>query len=300
MPPSMGTTTSGISILIVADNRADDGLLAEHGLSLLVEVGDHQLLFDTGQGTSLRHNAQRLGVPLYRTEWLVLSHGHYDHTGGLPVALEHARNALVYCHPAVTWPRTSIRGGTPKQIGMPAAATDALASLGPQRIRFVTEPTAILPDVGITGPIPRREGPGPNSVFFLDDSGRHPDPLEDDMALWLRAAGGLVVCCGCCHSGLSNTLEQAQRAAETSKVHAVIGGLHLAEASDRDIDRAASLLAHLDVALVVPCHCTGERATARLQKALGDRVTPGQAGMRLVLETASALYPAHPEPRKEL
>jgi 7,8-dihydropterin-6-yl-methyl-4-(beta-D-ribofuranosyl)aminobenzene 5'-phosphate synthase len=289
-----------IAVTIVTDNRADNGLLAEHGFSLLVEVAGRQLLFDTGQGPSLRHNTESLALPLHRTEFLVLSHGHYDHTGGVPILLERAPDVSVYCHPAVTRRRNSVRNGSPKSIGMPVEATQALSRLGTSRIRFTLEPTQLFPGVGVTGPILRQEDDEVSGPFFLDDKGHRPDPIEDDMALWIRTPKGLVVCCGCCHAGLENTLRQTQRAAEVPAICAVIGGLHLAEATGQRIDRVISALAALDVQCIVPCHCTGDRAIERLKKAFGHRVLPGRAGLRFAPGGPEALRYPYPIPQQEL
>lgn len=86
-------------VTILVDNQAGKGLIAEHGLSLWIETEDERILFDTGQGGVFANNAQMLGIDLGQTDMLVLSHGHYDHTGGIPQILQQARNINVYRHP---------------------------------------------------------------------------------------------------------------------------------------------------------------------------------------------------------
>ena len=102
-------TPDGVKITILVDNRAGEGLLAEHGLSLWIEADGKRILFDTGQG-ALEFNARVLGVDLGETDALVLSHGHYDHTGGIPAVLRVARNVEIFSIPGSRVPAT--RSGT--------------------------------------------------------------------------------------------------------------------------------------------------------------------------------------------
>jgi 7,8-dihydropterin-6-yl-methyl-4-(beta-D-ribofuranosyl)aminobenzene 5'-phosphate synthase len=100
------TTGTGVAkITIVVDNRADPGLLYEHGFSPRIEVASQRLLFDTGQGPAFAGNIEKLGGDLRTADTVVLSHGHYDHTGGLPQIIKHAPAVEIYAHPAVTGPR---------------------------------------------------------------------------------------------------------------------------------------------------------------------------------------------------
>jgi 7,8-dihydropterin-6-yl-methyl-4-(beta-D-ribofuranosyl)aminobenzene 5'-phosphate synthase len=120
---------SKIDITILVDNQAGPGLTTEHGFSLWIETDDRHILFDTGQGPALPSNARALGVDLRKTDVLVLSHGHYDHTGGIPHVLHVAPNAHVYCHPGVVQPRYSLRNGSPKPAHMPSESMAALGRL---------------------------------------------------------------------------------------------------------------------------------------------------------------------------
>ena len=142
-------------IIILVDNKANEGLLAEHGLSVWVEAAGRRLLFDTGQGPALSSNAGRLDVALHSADTLVLSHGHYDHTGGVPLVIESAPAVHVYCHPGAKSPRYSIRDGSAKPINMPGAARVALESLSPGRLHWTTRPIELAPGIGLTGPVPR-------------------------------------------------------------------------------------------------------------------------------------------------
>jgi 7,8-dihydropterin-6-yl-methyl-4-(beta-D-ribofuranosyl)aminobenzene 5'-phosphate synthase len=275
--PSPALNATRMTILV--DDRANDGFVAKHGFSVWIETCGQRLLFDTGQGRALPDNSDRLEVDLGSVIALVLSHGHYDHTGVLPLVIARAPALRVYCHPGATGARYVVRAGAAKAIGTPPVSRAALESLPPGRLHWVTGPIEIAPGVGLTGPIPRltdyEDTGGP---FFVDDKGTRRDPIDDDLALWIRTQMGLVVIMGCGHAGLINTLSYARRLSGVSRIHAVLGGFHLLEASGTRVERTMGELAELDPRFVVPCHCTGERAVERLRQALGERVTRGSAG----------------------
>lgn len=284
-------------ITILVDNKAAKGLAAEHGLSLWIEAGGKKILYDTGQGSAFESNLQALGVDLSAADFVVLSHGHYDHTGGLAHVLAKAPGIPVYCHPAVTRPRYVIRDGQASSVGMPPHAAAALARMSSERLHWVREPIMLSPGVGLTGPIPRHtDYEDTGGPFFLDPQGKVADPLEDDLALWVDTGQGLVVCLGCCHAGLVNTLDHIGRlasigaaasgavgvgAAGPVRLRALIGGLHLVNASKERLERTIACLEQVDPELVVACHCSGESAVAALRDAIGERVVTGAGGMRL-------------------
>jgi len=268
-----------IRITLLADNHAAPGLASEHGLSFWIEAEDRKILFDTGQGAALTHNASALGIRPEQADLIVLSHGHYDHTGNLADLLPHAHHATLCLHPAATRPRFSIHT-IPKSIGMPPAAVAAVEAFDPARVRMLDRPMQVTDTLGITGPIPRadpREDTG--GPFFYDQAGKHPDPIPDDQALWCRTDKGLVVCLGCCHAGLLNTLKHITGLTGERRIHAVIGGMHLLHASPERLAWTAEALSAYPDLVLIPCHCTGETATHFLSRQPGLIVEPGQAGI---------------------
>lgn len=279
---TMCKSLNKVRVKIVVDNQAGDGLEAEHGFSLWIETGGRRILFDTGQGFAFPVNSARLGVPLERTDAVVLSHGHYDHGGGLDYASERAPDAVVHYHAAATKKRYSVRGGEAKPIHLSHQVVSLLESLPDHRRRLVEAPAEVVRGVGITGSIPRSvPGEDTGGPFYEDPEGLKPDPIEDDMALWIPTARGLVVFLGCGHSGLLNTLNYIRRISQEPRVHAILGGFHLQAASSKRLDRTVSALEQLGPDRIVPCHCTGERASRAFEEALGDRVIRGQAGMEM-------------------
>lgn len=267
-------------ITILVDNHAGDGLSAEHGLSLWIEAEGLHILFDTGQGMALESNARILGVDLDKTDILTLSHGHYDHTGGIAQVLQRAQKANVYCHPGIVQPRYAIRDGTPKSIQLPRMPMAAIDRLSSQHLHWVQQPMLLSERIGVTGPIPRETSfENTGGPFYLDPEGRRADPIEDDLALWVQTDDGLIVCVGCSHAGLVNTLNHVQRLSNGQRIRAVIGGFHLLNASRERLEQTVAALRLFEPDIVVPCHCTGELATDMLRNVLGERVLPGAAGM---------------------
>jgi len=270
-----------MKITILVDNRiARSELRAEHGLALWIESEGKRILFDTGQGGALEKNARILGVDLGKTDIVVLSHGHYDHSGGMALVMKRAENSELYCHPGVILPRYSISDGIATPVHMPQPSLVALDRLLPPHMHWLQQPQMLSAQIGLSGPIPRKTSyEDTGGPFYLDPQGKRPDLLSDDLALWIETGSGLVVCVGCSHAGLVNTLNHIRRLNDGYKIRAVIGGFHLRHASSDRLSQTIAALRQLEPDLVVPCHCSGEHAVAVLRNALGERISSGAAGM---------------------
>jgi 7,8-dihydropterin-6-yl-methyl-4-(beta-D-ribofuranosyl)aminobenzene 5'-phosphate synthase len=276
------------AVTVLVDNEAGEGLRAEHGLSLLVETGGRTVLFDTGQGAALRHNALLLGVRLGSIDALVLSHGHYDHTGGAAELLSAAPHARLIMHPNAAIERYSVPPGKePRAIGMPTAVREAIARLPAGAVVKARAPVDLGPGIGVTGPIPR-ETPWEDvgGPFFMDPQGRQPDAIEDDQALWIATPDGAIVCVGCSHAGLINTLRYVRRVSGIETIRAVIGGFHLCNAKKRRMEETRKALRAPAPGMLAPCHCTGAGAVRALRDEACLRVAPCRAGARF-------LFPPH-------
>ncbi|HBI14962.1 MAG TPA: MBL fold metallo-hydrolase [Desulfobulbaceae bacterium] len=278
--PSKQDWVTAITILV--DNDAGPGLVAEHGLSLWIETAGQSILFDTGKGTALKANARKLGVDLGTTRRLVLSHGHYDHTGAMAELLNIAGKVDIYCHPGVIQPRYARRNGQSRSIQMPRKSMAALDRLPESRLHWLQRPMLLTEHLGLTGPIPREtDYEDPGGPFYLDPDGKRADRIDDDLALWIQTGKGLVVCVGCCHAGLVNTLRHIRRLTNGARIRSIIGGLHLAEANQDRLEQTINELQTLKPDSIIPCHCTGKQVVAVLRNALGECVTPGVSGMTL-------------------
>ncbi|MDD8043047.1 MAG: MBL fold metallo-hydrolase [Verrucomicrobiota bacterium] len=271
-----------IRILILVDNQTVGGLEVEHGFAAWIETPDLRILFDTGQSDIVARNADRLHCDLGKADVCVLSHGHYDHTGGLPAVLNLNRRLQLYAHPDCLLERYSIHEGAgPKPVSMPAAARAALEHLPENQINWVLGWERIGPGLFLTGPIPREhpmeDTGGP---FFLDREGTQKDWIRDDLALCIQTNKGLIVVTGCCHSGVLNTLAfVTSRFRDTPIVDTLLGGLHLNSAPEARMKATIADLRARSIRQIVACHCTGIDAARQLREALGPAVTTGRSGL---------------------
>jgi 7,8-dihydropterin-6-yl-methyl-4-(beta-D-ribofuranosyl)aminobenzene 5'-phosphate synthase len=273
-----------LKITCVVDDRgySDSALRAEHGASFLIEAGSHTVLFDTGQsGEALLHNLAALGVSPQQIEALILSHAHYDHTGGLPALLEQVQGIPLFAHPDLFRKRFRKTDTGPRQVG-PSMTRKAVA---PHVVlRLHAEPVEVVPGVWTTGDIGARsepEGRGPYH-FVRQGAGWIEDPYRDDLSVVLETEEGLVLLCGCCHAGLLNTLAHV-RATFGHDPLAVIGGLHLLNADAPTLDHVIETLRDYGPPRLWVGHCTGDRSFLRLKAAFGDRVSLYHVGTELTL-----------------
>ena len=261
-----------LRITVLAENTVRQAnLLAEHGLAFWIEADRQHILFDTGQGNVLRHNAKCLEIPLDTAEKVVISHGHFDHTGGLKDVLDTARQIDLYLHPAALEAKYHRKKTPPhRSIGIPGLAEQVLRRQT-QNLVWTGGPTTLMEGVYITGEIPRRnhfeDTGGP---FYLDRSCTESDPLLDDQALYVETPAGIVVVLGCAHAGVVNTLDYVAELTGRDQIHAVLGGMHLVRATTQRLEATVEALKRYGVRKIGTAHCTGIRATSYLWSQLPD------------------------------
>ncbi len=266
-------------ITVLVENTAGGrGLLAEHGLSFWIEWGGKRILFDTGQGKVLAANARRLGVRLASADAIVLSHGHYDHTGGLGKLLGRIKRPRIYAHPgalAEKYSRNASGGGRPAGVEVTLAKKICrYAELVP-----VVDPIEVVDGLWLTGPVPRQtEFENTGGRFFTNAQCSQPDDLVDDQAAFFDTPAGVVVVLGCAHAGVINTLRYVASLTSGRPIHTVIGGMHLLTAGPERMDKTVVELRRLDVRRLMPCHCTGFAAMARLWHEFPDRYATCRVG----------------------
>ncbi len=260
------------------------GVLGEHGLAVLIDNGEEQVLYDTGRGRTLVGNLAQCGFNIENINKVVISHGHLDHTGSLKSFLqERKKKTEVYCHEGIFKDRYGKRDEKYNRIGIPFTRSD-LVEAG-----AIFRPVSAVQEVGrgilVSGPIPRAHRWEENrGNFFVRDGEQFvPDDFEDDMAVFIDVGAAPAVLTGCGHAGVINTLEYALKIFGSKRIPALIGGLHMEGVPP---DRAGLTIRHLGnfvIDRLIVGHCTGFGFMCSLRQEFGDKVTPLTAGRQIRL-----------------
>lgn len=241
-------------ITVLNDNLPGEVCGSQHGLCFLVEAGI-RFLFDTGPSDIILHNAAKLHVNLDEIPLVVISHGHYDHTGGLPFLT----NKKLICHPAALQPKHRKSDGS--WNGIPLPAPDIKKRF---KVTETREPLWLSPNVVFLGEIPRLTAFESTTTAFMTADGKD-DFIPDDSGVAILTNEGLVVISGCAHSGICNIVKHAMKVTGQEKVHTVTGGFHLKE--DNEITRETiRCLKEMHVSNVYPSHCTAMEARMAFAK----------------------------------
>lgn len=239
-------------------------LSAEHGFSLLIEYGGHRILFDTGQGDRFLKNAEVLGIDISLVDALVLSHGHYDHAGGLETFCRANKNARIYIKDGFFEPKFN---KDRKFIGIHYSE-----SLFSDRLITVKSQTEIFPGLYIMTDIPITNAWDTHfeDLYVQNEHGLELDRFSDEQFLVLKENGAISVVTGCAHRGISNIVRAAKSAFDLP-IHLVLGGFHLSKSPDDMVDKLIRELSTFDIENLGCCHCTGVEKYARIKSFFGDR-----------------------------
>ena len=270
-----------VHITTLSENTAGRGnLLAEWGLSILVETEKTSVLLDTGSSISAAHNADALGIDLSKIDKIVLSHGHYDHTGGLRQLLQKMRREVeVVAHPDIWQAKYARRNDEPdRYIGIPFQRNE-LESLG-AIFNLTAKPVRIDEDIMSTGEIPMVTSfeQVDADLFVKGNTGWQQDKLLDDQAMIVNMEPGLVVILGCAHRGIVNTLYHARQLTGRETIYAVVGGSHLINTSEERLWQTIGALRELGVQRLGLCHCTDLPAASVLAQEFGESFFFNRAG----------------------
>lgn len=265
-----------MKITILVDNTAlfDRMFVAEHGFSAYIETEGKKILFDTGYSDALVKNAIKMGIDLLDLDYIVLSHGHFDHTGGLWHILRRHMEAEIEKTPhriprLVAHPRCLLPRPKPPlaDIGSILSADDIRRAM---QLELSAGPVNLTPHLVFLGEIKRKTSfenvaPGPRRIVMPDGSMQE-DLIPDDTSLAFRGRDGLVVITGCAHAGICNTIEQARTVCGETRVQDVIGGLHL-QKPGAQLDGTLAYFKDLKPAALHACHCTSLGAKIALARA---------------------------------
>ncbi len=285
---------SRLRIHVLVDNLVVNPgkILGEWGLALLLELvyedgSVRYVLYDTGQsGTCLLNNVEQMRLPLEKVTHIVLSHGHYDHTGGLVKVLEKLNSVgvrpHVIAHPSIFEKKLAVRKGEIRYIGIPFKREEIEAR---SWLVLTRDPVSVVPGVLFSGEVLRYGYPEytPDMYVAHPDGRLVRDSMSDDAALIVQTKRGLVIVTGCGHSGILNIVEHARALTKTQKIFAIVGGLHQEREPPENIEKLCEELAKRGVELVVPLHCTGLRATSIMLNKLKERILLAGAGSSITI-----------------
>ena len=273
----------GIRITILCDNLVGHLVgSGEHGFSAFIETDRGTYLFDTGGGPSVVKNSLSLGKDLRTVQKIFLSHGHYDHTGGLPEVLKIKGRVDVHAHPHVFLDRIAILKEDGKEtkrfVGIPYKK-GYLESLGANFI-MNTDFAEVERGMFLTGEVPRKTSfEKPDSRLFSEIEGKtEPDIFLDDQSLTIESEKGSILVLGCAHSGMINIINHVIHKTGKEKFYAILGGTHLDFLTPEQLEASIQALNELDMGKIGVSHCTGMRAAFRLNLEFGDRFFYGGVG----------------------
>lgn len=241
-------------VALMENTSCRDDLCVEHGLSLYMETERHTILFDAGQSAAFADNAEKLGVDLRKVDFAVLSHGHYDHSGGLGKFLEIHETAPVYVSSHAFEGHYAIDG---RYIGVDPSLQ------GSSRIRYVAEETSLAPGITLHR---MEEAPMDTAGLLVEENGiRKPDDFRHEQYLLLEEKGKRILISGCSHKGILNIVDAFQP-------NILIGGFHFMKITEeKKLMEAAKKLLEYDTVYYTG-HCTGQKQYDCLKNIMGDKL----------------------------
>jgi 7,8-dihydropterin-6-yl-methyl-4-(beta-D-ribofuranosyl)aminobenzene 5'-phosphate synthase len=263
-----------LKITTLVDNIAfpGTGFWAEHGLSFLIEADGKKILFDTGQSAEIiAHNLDALGEDLHDLKYVVLSHGHYDHTGGLTDILNRITHAKLFAHPSAFDDKYVKRGEEYKFIGAPLMKMQLEEHF---QLVLNTNGSEVVNGIRNTGQIPRNNDfENVPDRYYIKSYGKYVhDDIIDDQALIIESKSGVIVILGCAHSGVVNTLNHVKNIVGCREIWGVLGGMHLIGADLNRLNETVKVFEEFKVQNIGLSHCTGTDAFLFLSRKFGDRV----------------------------
>lgn len=278
-----------MKVTILVENISTSNLLCEHGLSLFIEYNNKYYLLDAGQSEIFIKNAKILNVPLDKVEFAVLSHGHYDHSGGFYELLKINPETKIFAMTDTMNEYYSASGGM-HPIGVPSKILqmykdnfellNSTAKLD-TGVYVVPHSTKNLEKIG------ERTG-----LYKTVDGELVPDDFSHELSLVFETEKGLVVFNSCSHGGILNIISEVKSVFKNKDIYAFIGGLHMKGTkngeecctfSKDEVCIIAKSLEDMNLKKLYTGHCTGEKGFELLSIFMGDRVEPINTGKTIVI-----------------
>jgi 7,8-dihydropterin-6-yl-methyl-4-(beta-D-ribofuranosyl)aminobenzene 5'-phosphate synthase len=277
-----------LKIYILAENRTQrKEILAEHGLSILVEYDCFKVLFDTGQKEVFAANAKTAGIDLAAVDALVISHGHYDHAGGVPEFCRLNSKAPIYLHPEVFGEKYIAHHGKPAgaSIGIPWDIVEIDSWI--KRAVYVREPFRIHEKIMLSGQVLRNSSKKKIATGLIKKNAAgifEKDAVLDEQFLLIEGRKGIYLVIACSHQGIFNCLAHARQIFPAKKIYGIIGGLHLERYNKQQMQLLVAEFQAAGVEKIIPLHCTKIQACHLLHSLFGDNCLLLNTGEELVLE----------------
>lgn len=271
----------GIIFKFLVENKTDNsGIMAEHGLSIYIEADGKKILFDAGASDLLIRNAEAMEVDLSDVELAVVSHGHYDHTGGFPAFFKINSRASLYLHKNAFRESYILKDGQLYGKNDGIRWSDDERKTIKDRLILTDGPLKLTENICITGTVSMEPDFEPTERFYFKDERGNitQDDMSHEQCLVIRQPEGLYIFSGCSHRGVISALNTGKAMFPGERLAVLVAGMHLYSASDKVREHAIEQIVREEPECVMPVHCTGIEAICSLKAKLGDRCIIATAG----------------------
>ncbi len=276
-----------MKVQILVENRTGHpACMAEFGLSVYIETGERKLLFDLGASDLFLHNAKGVRLDLEQVDTVVISHGHFDHTGGVPSFCKINRNAKIFLHEKALSEAYAMENGKMEEEPCSILWTAQQREQVRDRLVYTAGAEWLTEDIVISGTIPGVNDSEITDIFYLKqkDGSLTEDPMDHEQFLAVRerdengVSRGIFVFSGCSHRGVIPCLNYAKTLYPGEKLLGFLAGMHL---YNTDADKRKAILMRVageEMEYVLPVHCTGIHAICDAKQILGERCVLAGAG----------------------